>query len=70
MLGGPHATMLARPILERYPVFDVVVRHEAEPTLGAALDGLAEHGISTPVPGMTWRAGDGDPRNCGPASGG
>src|SRR3954452_4586632 len=33
LLGGPHATMLARPILERYDPFDVVVRHEAERTL-------------------------------------
>src|SRR5215813_5016900 len=40
MLGGPHATMLSREILEAYPQFDVVVRHEAEDTFAHVLAGL------------------------------
>jgi len=54
LLGGPHATMLARPILERYTAFDVVVRHEAEETLPAVLAGLATMKF-VDVPGVSWR---------------
>jgi radical SAM superfamily enzyme YgiQ (UPF0313 family) len=56
LLGGPHATMLARPILERYPVFDVVVRHEAEPTIGAVLAALPDRTFED-IPGISWRLG-------------
>lgn len=54
LLGGPHATMLARPILERYTAFDVVVRHEAEETLPAVLACLATMKFAD-VPGVSWR---------------
>nr|WP_205863251.1 radical SAM protein [Planosporangium thailandense] len=54
LLGGPHATMLARPILDRYPTFDVVVRHEAEETLPAVLASLETRDFVR-VPGVTWR---------------
>jgi len=33
LLGGPHATMLDRRILEAYEQFDIIVRYEAEQTL-------------------------------------
>jgi radical SAM superfamily enzyme YgiQ (UPF0313 family) len=56
LLGGPHATMLARPILERYPVFDVVVRHEAEPTFASVLSGLGSWSFRD-IPGVSWRLG-------------
>ena len=49
--------MLARPILERYPDFDVVVRHEAEPTIGAVLSALPNRSFGD-IPGITWRFGE------------
>lgn len=55
LLGGPHATMLARPILERYSPFDVVVRHEAEETLPTVLGRLEQRSFLG-VPGVTWRS--------------
>jgi radical SAM superfamily enzyme YgiQ (UPF0313 family) len=54
LLGGPHATMLARPILEAYSPFDVVVRHEAEQTLPMVLDRLPTKDFAE-IPGITWR---------------
>ncbi len=54
MLGGPHATMLDRPILERFPQFDLVVRHEADEIFPAVLRALPDrHFIK--VPGLSWR---------------
>ena len=38
LLGGPHATMLHREILERFPQFDIVVRHEADETFASVLE--------------------------------
>jgi radical SAM superfamily enzyme YgiQ (UPF0313 family) len=63
LLGGPHATMLHREMLERFPQFDVVVRHEADETFAgvlAALDGRRFERI----PGISWRASDRLPRLC------
>jgi radical SAM superfamily enzyme YgiQ (UPF0313 family) len=57
LLGGPHATMLAAEILQRYPVFDVIVRHEAEPTFAPVLDALPSWRFEE-VPGVSWRRGD------------
>ena len=56
LLGGPHATMLDRPILEAYDQFDVVVRSEAEHTLLPVLAGLERRAFEG-VPGITWRTG-------------
>jgi radical SAM superfamily enzyme YgiQ (UPF0313 family) len=67
LLGGPHATMLAEPILAHYPQFDVVARHEAEFTFPDVLDRLATRDF-TGIPGITWRtpagirATEGSPR--------
>jgi hypothetical protein len=55
VLGGPHATILDREILERYDVFDAIVRGEADRTIAAlanALDGRASLGT---VAGVTYR---------------
>ena len=41
LLGGPHASILHREILECFDCFDVVVRHEAEETLPRVLNALA-----------------------------
>jgi radical SAM superfamily enzyme YgiQ (UPF0313 family) len=54
LLGGPHATILDRVILERYACFDAVLRHEAEATLPAVLDALPG-GRLAGIPGVTYR---------------
>ena len=64
LLGGPHATMLARPILERYGCFDVVVRHEGEEIFPAVLAGLEGRRFAD-VPGVTWRAPSGIEQTAG-----
>ncbi len=55
LLGGPHATMLGREILERFPRFDVVARHEAERTLPELLANLESRAFEK-IPGLCWRA--------------
>jgi radical SAM superfamily enzyme YgiQ (UPF0313 family) len=55
LLGGPHATMLHREILERFTQFDVVVRYEADEIFPAVLANLESRDFSG-VPGLSWRA--------------
>jgi radical SAM superfamily enzyme YgiQ (UPF0313 family) len=57
MLGGPHATMLSREILEAYSQFDIVVRHEAEDTFPHVLAALERRAFEK-IPGVTWRTGN------------
>ncbi len=59
LLGGPHATILHREILERFPAFDAVVRHEAERTLPAVLDRLDSLDLAG-VAGVSFRDRRGD----------
>ena len=54
LLGGPHATMLDRRILESHCQFDVVVRHEAEKSLPLVLAGLTNREFKA-IPGISWR---------------
>lgn len=54
LMGGPHATMLHRQIMESYPAVDAILRHEAEDTLPAVLDRLKSWEFHD-VPGVTWR---------------
>lgn len=54
LLGGPHATMLSREILERFAQFDVIVRHEAEQTLPGVLHHLERRSFED-IPGISWR---------------
>jgi radical SAM superfamily enzyme YgiQ (UPF0313 family) len=59
LLGGPHATMLHREILERYDQFDIIVRYEADETFPAVLKHLGDRRFQG-IPGISWRAaGDG-----------
>ena len=58
LIGGPHATMLHRELLERYPQFDVVVRYEADETFPAVLARLAGRDFDA-IPGISWRTRDG-----------
>jgi radical SAM superfamily enzyme YgiQ (UPF0313 family) len=54
LLGGPHATMLHRQILERFPQFDIVVRYEADEIFPAVLDNLEQRSFKD-ISGMSWR---------------
>jgi radical SAM superfamily enzyme YgiQ (UPF0313 family) len=56
LLGGPHATILHREILERFGTFDAIVRHEAELTLPPLLERLERRDFSG-LGGITWRRG-------------
>jgi hypothetical protein len=59
LLGGPHASILHQQILERFDVFDVVARHEAERTLLPILDHLADRGFGE-IAGISYRNAKGD----------
>lgn len=54
LLGGPHASILHREILERFETFDVVVRNEAEETLLPLLDRLEDRRFAD-LPGISYR---------------
>lgn len=56
LLGGPHATILHREILARFPQFDLVARNEAEPILLPLLEGLGGRRLEH-VEGITYRRG-------------
>ncbi|CAN5263268.1 radical SAM protein [soil metagenome] len=58
IIGGPHATILHKEILERLDCFDAVARHEAEEILLPMLAGL-ETGSLAGVAGVSWRDHDG-----------
>jgi radical SAM superfamily enzyme YgiQ (UPF0313 family) len=54
LLGGPHATMLHRQALERFPQFDIVVRHEADEIFPDVLANLERRGFDG-IAGVSWR---------------
>lgn len=54
LLGGPHATVLDRAILQRFEQFDVIVRNEAELKILPLLEALPKRAFLT-VPGITFR---------------
>ena len=54
-LGGPHASILDRAILERYPVFDAIVRGEADATIVAFVEALGGGGALADVRGVSYR---------------
>lgn len=58
LLGGPHATMLHRQILERFPQFDIIVRYEADEIFPAVLDNLDTRHFSE-ILGLSWRGARG-----------
>jgi len=64
LLGGPHATMLHRQILERFEQFDAVVRYEADETFPAVLDNLERRSFEG-IPGLSWRGAGGLHFNAG-----
>lgn len=54
LLGGPHATMLHRQILERFDQFDIIVRYEADEIFPAVLANLEQRAFAG-IPGLSWR---------------
>ena len=58
LLGGPHASILHREILERFDFITAIIRHEAEETLLPVLDALGSDRMSS-IPGVSWRRPDG-----------
>jgi radical SAM superfamily enzyme YgiQ (UPF0313 family) len=58
LLGGPHATMLHREILERFTQFDIVVRYEADEIFPDVLFNLETRNLEG-IPGVSWHAGKG-----------
>lgn len=58
IIGGPHATILHKEILEQLTCFDAVARHEAEEILLPMLAGL-ERGSLAGVAGVSWRDREG-----------
>jgi radical SAM superfamily enzyme YgiQ (UPF0313 family) len=58
LLGGPHATMLHREILERFTQFDIVVRYEADEIFPDVLTNLETRNLES-IPGVSWRSGNG-----------
>lgn len=56
LLGGPHASILDRQILCRWPQFDIVVRGEAEAMIVRVLDASIARDFAA-VPGVTYRSG-------------
>ena len=54
ILGGPHATVLHRIIMERFTQFDFVVLHEAEAKILPLLESIASKDPAS-APGVTWR---------------
>ncbi len=58
LLGGPHATMLHRQILERFPQFDIIVRYEADEIFPSVLDNLGSRDFFK-IPGLSWQGARG-----------
>ncbi len=59
LMGGPHASILWREILEDFKQFSVVVCHEAEETLVPVIYGLQDMNF-TGIPGVCWRDSNGE----------
>lgn len=54
-VGGPHATALAREIIERCPAVDTVVSGEGEPTFFELLDAIEAGRAVRGIAGLTYR---------------
>ncbi len=66
LLGGPHATILHREILETFGDFDIIARNEAENTLPTILAQLPALDFGV-IPGVSYRTKDGT-IICGPGN--
>ncbi len=59
LLGGPHATILHRELLDAFGCFDIIARHEAEHSLPLVLDALEADTSLSGIPGITFRSARG-----------
>jgi len=59
LLGGPHATILAREILKSFPAFDVIVRNEAEQSILPVLEHLSNFKLAD-IQGISFRSREGE----------
>ena len=59
LLGGPQASIVHRETLERFDVFDAIVRHEAEETLLPLLERLPARRFDD-LPGISYRNAAGE----------
>lgn len=57
IIGGPHATPLAKDVLRRWPEVDLVALGEGDPTLLEVLDRVGRGAPLTGVPGTAYRDG-------------
>jgi len=53
LLGGPHASVLDRSILQAFPQFDVIVRNEAEDIILPVIDALPQRAFAR-LPGISF----------------
>lgn len=56
VLGGPHATILASDILKSFEFVDVVVRGEADETVGELLSAFESGSTLSSLPGVSFRS--------------
>ena len=57
ILGGPHASVLSKTIMGRFPDFDAIVRNEAERTIVPLVEELRSRNLWK-IPGITFRIGN------------
>jgi radical SAM superfamily enzyme YgiQ (UPF0313 family) len=57
LLGGPHATVLDKIILNRFPQFDAIARNEAERTIVPLIEEVRSRNLWK-IPGITFRVKD------------
>lgn len=57
IIGGPHATIVGRRLMEDFPVFDLVVKYEAENLIVPLVEALATGGSLDHIPNLIYRAG-------------
>src|SRR6185437_1266946 len=58
VVGGPHATPLAREMLAHHPEIDTVAKGESEPAFMELLDRLAAGRPAAGIAGTAWRDGE------------
>lgn len=58
LLGGPHASVAHRYIIQNYPWIDAVIRGEGEDTVVEVVARVADRASLSGVAGVTWQVGD------------
>lgn len=56
VIGGPHATFIAKDILKSFPYVDFVIRHEGVYPLTRLIDVVQDKLPAGDVPGLTYRS--------------